>query len=109
MGTINHSVVIATTWDKKAVEKINEYMDKFPSMFMISEPQINHYVTVVCGPDGSKEGWSESDKGDAIRAGFLAKLEEDTYEDGSSSWSWVEIEYGELGTKIIRGNCLEER
>lgn len=44
---------------------------------------VNGYVTYVFAPDGSNEGWSESDDGDRHRRQF-AELFDFKYSDGSS-------------------------
>jgi hypothetical protein len=42
-------------------------------------------------PDGSKEGWSESDEGDGRRDQFIAWLHKHRYSDGSGPLKWVEV------------------
>ncbi len=108
MGLINHNAVVATTWDKKALTKIRAWVinlnkeDK--ELFLFGEPLMNHYATVILTPDGSKEGWEESYRGDKLREEFITELKKEDCEDGSSSWAWVEIGYGEYGQKVLRGN-----
>lgn len=46
-------------------------------------------------PDGSKEGWPESDQGERSRATFLDWLDRQRWSDGSTPYEWVLIEYGE--------------
>ena len=45
-------------------------------------------------PDGSKEGWDESNAGDAAREEFKAWLQSRAYDDGSNSLEWVEVSFG---------------
>ena len=54
-------------------------------------------------PDGSKEGWRESEAGDSTRAAFVKWLRSRCYDDGSSSYGWVEVQYAddEGETKIV--------
>ena len=72
---------------------------------------VNGVETFLVAPDGSKEGWSESEQGDALRDWFIAHLEGLRYEDGSSPLSWVEVQYGDddLETKIVRDSDEECR
>ena len=109
MGTMNHNTVIATTWDNKEIERVRHWIatlnEKNRSLFLISKRGLNNYRTIVMTPDKSKEGWSESEEGNAIRALFITELKKGDYSDGSSSWQYVEIGYGEYGQKILQGNC----
>lgn len=109
MGTINNNAVIASTEMKDEVERIRKYIDGLKafekSLFLFSDEAINGKVTVVMVPDGSKEGWSESDVGDESRAAFIKELEKTNYKDGSSSWQFIEVGFGDYGQKILRGNC----
>jgi hypothetical protein len=54
----------------------------------------NHERSFLVAWDGSKEGWDDSDTGDACRAEFVAWLYEQAYDDGSSPLDWVELQYG---------------
>jgi len=111
MGTINHDVVIATTCFSEEIERVTKWLfnqdEITKDMFTISTPKTNGYVTVFCGPDGSKEGWEESDTGDKIRHAFLEFIHA---HDTSSLWRWVTVSYGEYGQRILSGNnesCYE--
>jgi hypothetical protein len=46
-------------------------------------------------PDGSKEGWPESDQGNELRNKFVEELKAFVYEDGSSPLDWVEVQFGD--------------
>lgn len=48
---------------------------------------VNAYDTLLIAPDGSKEGWADSDRGDARRDQLVAWLRDNYYE-------WVEVRYG---------------
>ena len=106
MGTMNHNAVIATTWDGKEVERIKKFTELNNSaLFLFSNEVTNGYITVVLVPDGSKEGWEESDDGDDLRERFIKKLEQANYDDGSNPWDWIEVGFGEYGQKVLGGNC----
>lgn len=109
MGIINHNAVIATTQiNNKYVELqnwvINDCTPEQQKMFLFGPMTINGTQTVTLVPDGSKEGWSESEIGDALRQSLIDRLEQDKYDDGSSPWKWIEVGYGEYGQKVLRGN-----
>lgn len=105
MGIINHNAIIATTWSQDAAREFNAWLLRYPNALCSSlESPCNGYVTFFIAPDGSKEGWEESDAGDRFRDTVIARLRQDDYDDGSSPWAWVEVGYGEYGQKVLRGN-----
>ena len=107
MGYIRHHAIIVTSWDKdllvKAYFKAFEYNNQITP---ITDGVINGYCSFLIVPDGSKEGWPESDDGDISRKKFIEWLELQKYDDGSSSLSYVEIQFGDDNgvTKIISHN-----
>ena len=112
MGTINHNAILATTWDDKRYRAMLKWVRKNVSedqnfLVVSKNPRItlNGYKTIVLIPDGSKEGWDTSDEADELRQRFIERLTSDNYEDGSSSWDWIEVGYGEYGQKVLQGNC----
>jgi hypothetical protein len=54
---------------------------------------VNGYLTCVFLPDGSKEGWDISNRGDEYREQFAA-LFAFRYEDGSSPFDVVHVRFG---------------
>ncbi len=116
MGVINHNAVIATTWSEKSFLKMQEWVASLEpfntpaksnpqELFHYANSLVNCYYTVILTPDGSKEGWDDSDRGDELRDRFVEQLGTvGKYEDGSSNWEWVEVSYGEFGQQIVRGN-----
>lgn len=85
MGIINHNAIIATTWNTEVFGKVSEFTkNNNPNVFLLSDKQINGYRTIVLVPDGSKEGWPESDEFDDLRDRFIKKLESCAYDDGSN-------------------------
>lgn len=109
MGTIHHHAVLATTWDEKRVDALKVWIEsrEWRAHFLIGPAVMNGYITVALVPDGSKEWWDTSIDGDLLRAAFIERLKKDAHEDGSNPWDFVEVEYGELGTRVVTGNCLE--
>lgn len=108
MGVENNNAVVATTYDKKEIARVRKWVDELPemkSLFLFGAEEINGKTTVVMVPDGSKEGWAESDAGDRLRDCFVKELEKANYDDGSNPWDFVEVGYGEFGQKVLRGNC----
>lgn len=108
MGVENNNAIIATTRNSEEVARIKEWVEGLESMkdlFLFGSPQINNKTTVVMVPDGSKEGWTESDAGDNLRSLFIKEIEKANYENGSNPWDFIEVGYGEFGQKVLRGNC----
>lgn len=112
MGVVNHNAIIATTWsDKHAAsfqEWVNELSELTQLLILRGESWANGYHTFVVLPDGSQEGWPESDSGDSLRNAVADRLKQDNYheeEDDSSPWDWIEVGFGEFGQKVLRGNC----
>lgn len=109
MGIINHNAIIATTWKNDEYERLKKWIKKFQPedriLFLTGGPTCNGYLTVVMIPDGSKEGWPESDAGDVLRDEFVTELEKSKHDDGSSPWDYIEVGFGEYDQKILDGNC----
>jgi hypothetical protein len=71
---------------------------------------INAYSSFMVATDGSKEGWSESDAGDARRKAFIAWLDTQRFEDGSTPFRWVEVQYGdEEGETVVCAHSDEKQ
>ena len=110
MGVIQHNAVVAVTSNSSEFERVKNFVNNLKEkrhLFLFEETGLNNYSVVVMIPDGSKEGWPESERGDITRDKFIEELEKVEYEDGSSPWEYVEISFGKFGQKIVRGNCEE--
>jgi hypothetical protein len=112
MGVENNECVIATTWDEDAVTKIRAWISNLPSdqkqLFAVVPSIVNGKQTIFLAPDGSKKGWDEAERGEALRDQFIEQLKRFDYNDGSNPFSFVEIGYGEFGQKVLRGNCKNQ-
>ena len=95
MGYVVHHAIVVTSWNRDLIVKAHALAAFFylnPSK--ITDPGINNYVSFFVPPDGSKEGWQESEAADKNRAAFKKYLRTLQYEDGSSSIEWFEASYG---------------
>jgi len=74
-----------------------------PQVTPILKSPVNSWYSFFIGPDGSKEGWKESDTGDESRRVFKDWLQTKYFSDNSTSLKWVEVQYGDenLDTKIV--------
>lgn len=100
MGYIAHDAVIATTSDARPEPvDIEAFRASLPEDFrpLVIGPVVaplNGTVSYAWLPDGSKEGWADSDQADEYRERFVA-LFNHRYEDGSSHDNVVEVRFGE--------------
>lgn len=105
MGYMRHHVIIITSWNQDLLKKAHlKAKEIFPIVSEIYEGVINNYKSFFIPPDGSKEGWNESNEGDKNRQNFVEWLDAQRYSDNSTSLDWVEVQYGddERETKIVR-------
>ena len=97
MGYIRHHAIIVTSWREASVLKAHAeaerlFADTAAHVTPISPPAVNAETSFAVLPDGSKEGWGDSDKGDAAREAFKAYL---LNMETEGSWcSWVEVNFG---------------
>ncbi len=105
MGYMRHHAIIVTCWESGKIEAAHKRASEiFRGVSPILDSQMNGHRSFFIPPDGSKEGWSESAAGDCLRDAMIEWLNEQAYEDGSTCFDWVEVQYGddERVTKIIR-------
>lgn len=113
MGYMRHHVIIVTSWNlQQIVEARETALDMF-NIHQVSQliySPVNNYNTFIVAPDGSKEGWEDSDKGDDQRDIFIKWLNKQRYEDGSSSLDWAEVQYGDENgdARVLRHDALDE-
>ncbi len=106
MGYMCHHAILITTYDEHHATRAHDRAETIFEDTLVSPVQesvINGYYSFAIFPDGSKEGWSASDKGDEHRTMFIAWLEKQRNEDRSSWYDWVEVQYGDddLATRIV--------
>jgi hypothetical protein len=108
MGYIKHHAIVVTSWDFNTICEVATDANKlFRSVAPVSGllgPGVNGYYTLCIAPDGSKEDWDDSAKGDVARNLFMDSLEK------RSQVSWVLLSFGdEQGpAKIIREDGYDE-
>lgn len=112
MGYIRHHAIVVTSWEEKSLkDAYNIACDIFPIVTEITEKTINGYSSFFIPPDGSKEGWDESEDGNKRRDEFIEYLDTQRWGDGSTCLKWIEIQYGDDDgiNKITRHSDEEER
>lgn len=92
MGYMRHDAIVVTSFSKEYIEKAHakaKDLELQCSEILVTE--INEYYSFLIGPDGSKEGWLESDRGEEKRddwTNWAQENEEDIYID------WIHVSYG---------------
>ena len=98
MGYIKHHAIVVTgtygDWAAKAKAEAVKVFSGTASVTSLTGPDLNDTRSFMVAPDGSKEGWEGSDKGDAARDRFIEYLRSQQCEDGSSPLSWAEVVLG---------------
>ena len=93
----HHAILVTTAIDALARAAHVKALSLFDATLVsgVQESIVNGYHSFAIFPDGSKEGWQDSDAGDRNRAAFLAWADTQRYEDQSTSLDWVEVQYGD--------------
>lgn len=107
MGYIKHDAIIVTSPFRRDLELsrgIAEELGLRPTA--IAESGSNYYASFLIPPDGSKEGWEESDAGDRARNEWKNWAKEARLRPGSAAiyTSWVHVSYAgdeATDTKVV--------
>ena len=117
MGYMRHHAIVITGPKKSYHPEFEDLADVHRRIltiaaqegfaFLVSgiiEAATNGLGSILIAPDGSKESWQESDNGNRLRDRIIAFLETLRYEDNSTSFDYVEVQFGddECETKICR-------
>lgn len=104
MGYIAHNAILITGM-LESVEKIHaKAMEIFGTEAGVSSfvaSYTNHYISFFVAPDGSKEGWDESNNGDERRNEFVKYLTKSNDSRHGPFCYWVEVRYDENDKKEI--------
>jgi len=75
MGYIRHHAIAFTSYDETKIKKLHAFAISLAESQVtpIMKSNINSYYTFFLSPDGSKEGWADSDNGDAVRDKIIAE------------------------------------
>lgn len=74
MGYIKHQHIIVTGWESKERDAMLKWVAEkgWQEWISVSEVMTNGYWSAIIWADGSKEGWDESDQGNARRNEFVS-------------------------------------
>lgn len=98
MGYMRHHLLVVTTYSDDRIVSAHltaEVMCPSLPVSDVTTSPTNGYRSFVVWPDGSKEGWAESDNGDDERRAFIAWLNRQRFSDGSTPFSWALVQYGD--------------
>lgn len=108
MGYIKHHAIIVSSWQESAIKLAHEkaieiFKDQVSNVI---KSNVNSTDSFFIAPDGSKEGWEESNRGDIRRDLFIKWIQEQANEDESNCIDFVEVFFGEDNgeAKVIRHN-----
>ncbi len=91
----HHGIMVTMMVDSSSAEAYAKALEIFPraQVSPLSPPVTNGFRSFAIFPDGSKEGWPESEAGDLARKKFLDWMESKRYKDGTTSNNWVEFQF----------------
>lgn len=94
MGYMRHDAIVVTSWSAQWIlDAYNQAIDLGLQVLGPSEEVTNDYRSILICPDGSKEGWPESDTYNQLRLQYIDWLNSVKFSDGSSTLSWVAVSF----------------
>ena len=105
MGYMCHHAIVVTGCVDGAAKKAREEALKIFDHVSEIMPGMNGYETFLIPPDGSKEWWPDSDRGDENRNTYIEWLSK-----SSGGMDWAEIQYGDENgdQRVVRASRLEK-
>lgn len=89
---MRHNTIVVTGWDNGAMKRIHlKACQIFFNIAPVSEiiySYVNGYISFFIAPDGSKEGWRESNNGDKVRKEFVNYLK-------NQPCNYVEVQFAD--------------
>lgn len=93
MGYIRYHAIAVTSRNEDLIKKAHKRATQIfkGRTSSIIESDVNSYQSFFIAPDGSQEGWRESNIGDVQRTTFKDWINEQAFEDGSNSIFFLRI------------------
>lgn len=96
MGYIRHDAIVVTAYRKDHAIAARATAFEFGlAVSDLVESPMNGYVSFLIAPDGSKEGWKDSDDGDAKRTLWLAWADRAQRNEIGPFFQMVHVRYGD--------------
>jgi hypothetical protein len=104
MGYIKHHSIIICTYDEDLAKKARQRAKRdFGNLVSpLRKTYINNWWSFAILPDGSKEGWPESNMFDEARDSFKGWIIKHRYEDDSNPYDAVEVWFDEEGKTMSK-------
>jgi hypothetical protein len=98
MGYIRHDAIIATSAHRPDLASAQRKARRLglTCTAIVASP-LNGYVSFLIVPDGSKEGWGDSEEGDSARAEWIEWISEEEDEEGMGfkrHVDWAHVSFG---------------
>ena len=97
MGYMKHNAIVVTSWNEDHIQKAHELASSiFPQVSDITPETMNRYRSFFIPPDGSKEGWKDSDVGDDRREQFMRALSTEQFKHSECGFygDAVDVRFG---------------
>jgi hypothetical protein len=110
MGYIIHDAIVVTAFKKDDASSARTHAERCELAVtpLVASP-MNGYWSFLIAPDGSKEGWPDSDLGEAQRAKWI-EWARGCYDRGVYI-DWVLVHYGgdiETGSRVTDSNKFSD-
>ncbi len=91
MGYIKHDAIIVTAFKRSAIDAAElKAVELSLDVSSVVASKLNGYFSILIAPDGSKEGWTDSDAGDHDREAWKDWARGDARDLGLK---WVHVQY----------------
>jgi hypothetical protein len=96
MGYMRHHAIVVSSWKAELLDQAHALAVSLGmSVTNITDEVTNGYRSFLVAPDGSKEGWDESNQGDDRRVELVGWMDEQRYDDSSTSIDWVVVQFAD--------------
>lgn len=106
MGYIGHHVMIVVGWEDKRIEPAHAKAKELGmTVSDVIESPVNGYMSFYVAPDGSKEGWADSEEGDQQRAAFVTWLRE--HPALYLRWAEIHLDVDSNHVRVLQNNIAD--
>ena len=98
MGYDRSHAIVVTSWSDDRIAIAHQHAQELCGQDLVSplvERRVNGGASFLIAPDGSKEGWEDSDVGDQQRESLIRWLDRQRHVDGSTPYDWIYVQFGD--------------